>query len=548
MADQTSPCGTTKSLFTFVWVLLAVALSIGAWSLSTPLGAAPDEPQQMIQAAAAVRGQLHDQQFELQIAHKSVVRAGLVEIPQWVANVGNVAGCFSGHLNVPAGCAPSVGNNSTIVRSASAFSNYPRLYYLIVGVPSLLATGHRGLIGMQYASALLNAALISLGLFLLARYHPRRIVLLGALVALSPMVLFLSGVVNPSGMETAAAFASWCGGLCVVERVVIPRALAVLTSLAFVALILSRPTSPVNAAVIIVVLIVFAGWNHAWPMLSERSFRPVWISVTAAVFVAGFSLVLLGVPSEFGLPENPPLSFLGVLWLMLRWIGGQLRQCIGAFGSGETLAPNWVVAVWVVVLGGLLVYGLAVSRSGRRALSVLVLGMFGMLLIFEVPEINPVGFYWQGRYWLPLAVGLPLVASAVEPRSLYRRGRSAMASPGLRVAGFVGVGAILMVAQVGAFLTSLHRYETGLGVPAGSPIKWTPPGGTVLVVAAFVAGQALLLGFVTWQSLNERRVSSFLATGGRRSTVEGLPPVVPVEAASASGAADQGAPLFKTST
>jgi hypothetical protein len=442
-----------------------------------------------------------------------------------------------------------VGNDTTPVQTASPFSEYPRLYYLIVGLPSLLTTGSGGLTGMQYASALLNALLIALGLFLLARYHPRRLLLLGAMVALSPMVLFMSAVVNPSGMEAAAAFASWCGGLCIVaQRDIVPRALALLTSLAFVLLILSRPTSPVNAAVIIVVLAVLAGWTRARSLLSERSFRPVWISVIGAVLIAGLSLIVLGAPSEAGIPTKPSHSVLGLLWLMLRWTGGQLRQCIGAFGWGETPAPIGVVIVWTLVLAGLLIYGLAVSRSGRRALPLLVLGMLAMLVIFEAPEINPVGFYWQGRYWLPLAVGLPLVASAVEPLKVYRHARSALVSPAVRLSGFVSIGAVLIVAQVAAFLTTLHRYETGLGVPAGSPIKWTPPGGTVLVVALFVSGQGLLLGFLTWQFVDTKRISSFLTSGGGLDNVEASTSVVTEDALSTTESADQGAPMSETAT
>lgn len=514
--QQAPRAWTRGGLLPFVWAFVAVALSIGAWALATPLGSAPDEGEQWIQAAAAVRGQLHDQQFVLQIDHTPIGRAGLVEVPKWIAN----GGCFAPLPNVPADCSPGIRNDTTRVRAASPFSEYPRLYYLIVGVPSLLSTGSGALYGMRDVTALLDAGLIALGLFLLAKYHPRRLSMLGAMVALSPMLLFICAVVNPSGLETAAGFASWCGGLSVVERTVIPRSLAALTSLAFVLLILSRPTSPVNAAVIVAVLAVFVGRRRARALLSERSFRPVWISVTGAVLLAGFSLVFLGIPSEFGAPEKPPLSFLGVVWLVLRGIGGQLRQCIGDFGSGEPPTPNWVVIVWTLVLAGLLIFGLAVSRRGRRALPLLVLGMLVMLVIFEAPEVNPVGFYWQARYWLPLAVGLPLLASAVEPRKIYRRARAVAVSPALQLAGFVSVLAVLIVAQLGAFLTSLHHYETGLGAPAGSP-EWAPPGGTTLAVSLLIAGQILLLGFLTWSYRDPRRTSMT----GVRSNTQSAPPI-----------------------
>ena len=74
--------------------------------------------------------------------------------------------------------------------------------------------------------------------------------------------------------------------------------------------------------------------------------------------------------------------------------------------------------------------------------------------------------------------------------------------------GLVTIGAILIVAQLGAFLTALHRYETGLQAVPGTPIQWSPPGGTGLVVSAFLLGQVLVLGFVIWRFVATRLCSS----------------------------------------
>lgn len=321
------------------------------------------------------------------------------------------------------------------------------------------------------------------------------------------MVLYIAAVINSSGMETAAGFAAWCGGLCVVERTVIPRALVLLTSLAFVILILSRPISPVNAALIIVVLATLAGWTRARALLlSERSLRPLWISVLGAMVVAGFALVIGGLPSLLGTPEKPPLSLLGSVWLTLRLTGDRLGQCIGSFGWLDTPAPRFVVIIWTSALVGLGAYGLAVSRRCRRALPLLVLAMLAVSVIFESPRIDAVGLYWQGRYWLPLAVGLPLVASSVVPWMAHQRSQSAVPSS-LKLVGLVSVLVLLGVAQIATFLSALHRYETGLGAKAGSPVKWAPPGGTVLVVTLFVVGQALLVGFLTSKYLDTKRLS-----------------------------------------
>jgi hypothetical protein len=507
-------------LLIFVWALLGVGLSMAAWSLSTPFGEAPDEPAHMIQAAAVVRGQLDGPQVPVKFAQVPIGRVGAVTVPAWVTDIRDVTVplCVASR-GVPDFCdisptlsSPRAGKDTGTVLAGTQFSNYPPLYYLIVGVPSVFATGRGGQYGIRFAGVLLDSALVALGLFLLARYHPRRLPLLGAMVALSPMVLFVAAVVSSSGMETAAAFAAWCGGLCVVQRTEIPRMLAVLTSVSFVVLILSRPVSPYNAAVIIAVSAAFAGLARSRGLIRQRSFRPIWISVLAAMVVAGAYLLVVGTPSLLGSPQKPPLSLLGSVSLTLRLTGGRLVQCIGDFGWSAISAPTWVQVVWTLVLVGLLAYGLVVSRRCRRALPLLVLAIVVMPVIFESPQINSVGTYWEGRYWLPLAMGLALVAASVEPHGMFRRGR-AITTDSQRLAGFVSLGALLILAQVAAFLKALHTY---LALTVGqSVIKWTPPGGTALVIGLFIFGQIALLALLTRSFLDQDKIARFLETGGR---------------------------------
>ena len=366
-------------------------------------------------------------------------------------------------------------------------------------MPTLLWSGSGALYGVRLVGALLDSALVALGLFLLARYHPRRRIFLGAMVALTPMVLFISAVVSSSGMETAAGFAAWCSGLCVIERPVIPGVLAAWTSVSFVALILSRPLSPVNAFLIVAVLATLLGWRRSRALIREPSLRPIWIPALAATLAAGAFLIVVGSPSLIGVAEKPSLSLIESVRLTLRLTSNRLHQCVGDFGWSHKLpAPRWVVALWTSVLVGLLACAVALSRRCRRALPLLVLAILAMPVIFESSRIDTVGTYWQGRYWLPLAVGLPLVASSLEPGWVVERARSilVLVTPTLRQAGFVTVGVLLVVAQVATFLTALHHYEQ-LAAKAGSTVKWTPPGGTTLVVSLFIAGQILLLSFLT---------------------------------------------------
>ncbi len=484
---------------TFVWALVAFGLMIGAWSMATPLFAAPDEPGHLIQAAAAVRGE-----FDVPAQPGVYGAVSKVKVPEWAGEAGSLPNCFAFKSSVPAGCEPHLGDQRTTVLVETEFSNYPPLYYLLVGLPSLAWSGSGAVYAMRLVSLILCSGLIALGLFLLDRYHPRRLPLVGSVLAITPMVVFLSAVVNSSGMEITAGFAAWCGGLCLVEQEDVPPALARWTALAFVVLILSRPISPANAAIIVVVLMAVGGLRKARSLLHDRRFRLVWVPALLATAVAGALLVVGGSPRLLHGPVNTHLDLVRSAWVTLQLVPSDLRQMVGRFGWLDTPVPYAIYVLWWAMVGALCVVAVVVSAECRRALPLLVVLAVAVPLVFQAPKVDTVGIYWQGRYTLPLAVGLPLVASTLQAR---RGTHGSPSRPGLpiTVAGILVVGAAIIAAQVVSFLAALRRYQVGVGAAPGSPVRWQPPGGTALVTALLVAGLALGLGLFVWMALARRR-------------------------------------------
>jgi hypothetical protein len=457
--------------------------------------AAPDEPYQIIQAAAVVRGQIDRPNHR--------IAPGLVSsvtVPFWVQSAAILANCIAFKPAVPASCQPEVSRRTAPIRATTSFSHSPPLYYVLTGLPSLFIIGAPGVYAMRFAGGLVNAALIALGLFLLTRYHPRRSTLVGALVALAPMVLFMTGVVNPSGLETAAAFAVWCAGLCIIEQRPVPRSLGVWAALTLIVLILARPLSPLYAGIIVVVLGFFAGWRRSRDLLRDAYVRVVAWAAAVAVVVAGVSLAVLGSPALLGSPERPKLGLLSEIHSTLRLTGGRLLQTIGDFGWLDTPAPQVTKVIWLVAVGGLVVVGLATSARCRRALPLLAVAIVALPVVFEAPRLNTTGVYWQGRYWLPLIVGIPLLASTALSARKGIRGRQ----PSLVLVGVLVTGVALAIAQVAAFLHALHRYRSGLRPGPHPGLRWSPPGGPVLVVATFLVGEALLIGLVAWATIGPR--------------------------------------------
>ena len=495
--DRTTPnpAASTHRLLTFAWAFAAVGLAVVSWSLATPLMAAPDEPSHIVQAAAIVRGQ-----FDVPSHPGPVGPLESVRVPEWVQEATFHLPPFAFHANVPAGPSNRVGDSTKLVNASTQFSNYPPLYYLIDGVPTLFMTGEPALYAMRLLSSLLNIGLITVGLFLLARYQRGRFPLFGALVALTPMVWFLCSVVSDSGLEIASAFAAWCGGLCIIDQRRVPRALAVWTALSFVILILSRPASPYEAAVMVAVLALFAGARRVRELLHDRILVTLGIPMFVAATVAVVLYLIGGPPRLFGHPLRPSLGLGKSMSLTWHQTGIRLRQAIGKFGWLDTNVPLIVVVIWTTVFGALCAIGLFLSSRSRRAWPVLALAIVATPLLFESPRIDKLGPFWQGRYWLPLAVGLPLLASALPLRTPHRRALPRVA-PFIGLLGLTTVGAVLCWAQTVSFMTALHRYQTGVGAVPGTPVHWTPPGGTVLVVTMFLSSQVLLLGFICWNSI-----------------------------------------------
>ena len=487
----------------FLLLLVALVLVIGAWSLATPLMAAPDEPAQAAQAAALVRGQIDEPQVAGPIGPLSEVR-----VPAWVQSAAFLPNCFAFRPARSARCPTVVGTNRAPVTMKTQFSNYPPLYFAWVGLPSLALSGTGALYAMRLASALANAALLALGIYLLARYHSRRFPLIGALVAITPMLLFLSAVINASGLEIAAAFASWCAGLCVIEDREIPPMLATWTSVAFAVFILSRPLSPFDAAVVLTVLAALAGRRRLRTLRTAPRALLIGFVILGAAVVAGVALLIGGSPGLLGAPLHPPLSFGAAFHEVLMLDPSRLEQGIGLFGWTDTPIPHLVTVLWIVLTSGICLVGLVRAPRFLLAFAILALAILAMPVIFEIPKINQVGAYWQGRYWLPLLVGIPLSATAASGRVVRGRARAVLGSPMAAIAraGVVVIVCALVVwAQVAAFLLALHRYTTGLGRPPGTPIEWTPPGGVVAVVTVFILGELLLVACLLWMAARPKR-------------------------------------------
>lgn len=175
----------------------------------------------------------------------------------------------------------------------------------------------------------------------------------------------------------------------------------------------------------------------------------------------------------------------------------QLNGMIGNFSWLGTPAPEGIYALWLVLIGSLVLAGLVVLR-GKAAILALVLGAAFVLLpaLAQASYITSGGFIWQGRYTLPLLVmfivGIGATLSSRLPN------RTAFSPHRLALVILIAWG----IGEIVCFAIVLRRYAVGLNRSLLSFLtdpKWQPPGGVITLLVLFViATTAAIAAGVLW--------------------------------------------------
>ena len=465
--------------FALLWAIAA------AWSMGLPRFAAPDEPAHVQKAAGVVRDGIGTGPP----IRDDLPKLRAVTVP--VAYVLTQPPCFAFQPSQPASCQSFPPAEGETVTGTTA-GQYPPLYYVAVGWPSLLTDSYAGIWLLRLVSAGLCALALTMAFTLIDRGRDA-VAVVGLLLAVSPMVVFLAGVVNPNSLEVAAAVAMWVGALVLLRpgSVGVNRTVLWLTTAAAVVLVGTRVLTPLWVVVILVATAVVGGRDRVRAVLRDRHGRAALVVVGVAVVVQigwifGSGLATVDDPA-YALDEPISDTARTVLGRQLYW----LEQMVGNFGWLDTPAPTLTTTLWILLTGGVTVLGALVAP---RRVALVLAGLIGLAVtvpvLFDLRSAPTSGLVWQGRYMLPVAVGLPIVAGFT-----LARGRFASLLAAHRTRALVG-GAVV-VAQVAAFYWALRRYTVGM---EGSPDiwsgpAWSPPGGVLLALVAYAVLWCL---FVWW--------------------------------------------------
>jgi Predicted membrane protein (DUF2142) len=452
---------------------VACAAIAGAWALTVPPFAMGDEASSVVRAQAAGRLHLipeHEAEGTGGAGPRTVQRVGSFPVAETYRSNWE---CFTGHQDRLPSCARALGVGPSAVLS-TYYGGFPPLYYALVGSASVVVRGPDGFYAMRLASAALVAALLALAFDTAVRGRPRRLLALGVLVAATPTVFALGGDVSSAALEVAAAIALWTALLALVERRADdPRLpdLVARATVAAVVLVLARPFSPVWAAVVAVVVAVVAGRTTTWALLRQRSVQ-IGCVVVAIAGAAAAAWILLRTPQADvtrWAAHAPRPGRLATAQSVAERTGYFLSGMVGWDGwPGEPTVPPATIATGAVLVvivaasaGVLALVAAAARRGGRRGLMVLgalVVGVFSAPIVLTAVTANTYFPNYSPRYTLPLAVGVPLVASfRLDQAERFRPHTTRLLAAGVVVA--------FVVAQLALYWTVAHRFTVGARGP-----------------------------------------------------------------------------------
>ncbi|WP_164704688.1 DUF2142 domain-containing protein [Blastococcus litoris] len=468
------------------WVLVSVLG--GVWAFATPLFGSPDEPAHAVYAAAAAHGQVW--------AETTGVLTE-VTVPADFATASAVPPCFAFHPDVAAGCAPEYGGESGTAVTQTSAGRYPPAYYVYAGLPTYVADGAAAVHLMRLLTVFLVAAFVASAACSALRTSRPALALTGLGLAVTPTVLFFAGTVNPQAPEIAAGIGLWTSGYVLLLRLrEDPRSplswrdpLVRRTLLAAVGLTLIRPLSLLWLALIVAVLLVALADKAVLRRLVTAP-AVLWAVPVLAV-TAGSTLVWIlfrnalaqqdvTIYADMPLQEAVVFSF--------ERVNDQLTQMIGMFGWLDVASPGFSYAAWTIALVVLAALGIP-RATGREKVAVLLVALALLVVpgLLQLQAYKVSAFVWQGRYSMPLAVGVPLLLGLF----------AASAAPGRARATrwlLAGLAATIAFVHVTAMVWALNRNVSGTDeLFAATPDQWTPPLpvpvliGTMLVAATAAA-------------------------------------------------------------
>jgi hypothetical protein len=491
-----------------------------AWLMAVPPGASFDEPAHYVKAIGAGRGELYGRPPVVSAANlrelyrrgsadkqslqklESVLATPAVKWQERTRRRFRVSpelidtrfGCTRFDVRGPATCldGPRLPSGRT---ENSYVGTYQPYLYVPAGLAIRVASTPGTALRLARAATLAIALLLLIAaVWLLWVPEAGATSLLGIVAALTPMVVFVSAVLSPSGPEIAGAVCFSAALLRLGREAPPPPWLWVALGASGCVLAAARALGPALVALAIVTVGALVGPTRFARRIRDGGWGAV--AAGAAILVA----VAASLIWEFAYQPRPSptgSSVLDAISPSISHLPSVAKQSIGVFGWLDAPMPGFTYVLWVLIVLVLGVAALAVSDTRERlslaglaAAAVIVTVV--MSLVYR--EIGPL----HGRYVLPFLVLFPLWEG-----ELVLRHRAELRTGQLQalVATVFGLAALV---QLVGWWASARRFAVGRdgGWLFLDDAKWSPP-----------------LGWWPWAILALLATSAYLAAAASRARV-----------------------------
>lgn len=461
------------------------------WGTLVPLGGYNDEWMHVRYGAAVVRGQIPVTDCDAKPpVSNGVVNNGRckVSIPKSLVEIDGFI-CLAFHPDNPDSCVenPDSGDNSLVEVNNSA-ANYPPLYYLLVGWPSLFLSGASAWYAMRIINALICAFLLATIFAGLNTFLPFTSTLL-VLGALTPVTITYFGAVNPQGPEilSSGALAAVVFSIALSRRPTYSCLLAAALILVFLANI--RTPGIVWAFITVVMWIILMDLNTIKRVFMVRRWGiPLAIALGGVGVSLAWTLMTSSLVTVLGQPR-PDLTFVQMAKEMVAAaFASYIPQMIGFWGWDDNSLPAALTTCAALFLLAIFLGALWLGNWRQRiGLLVGIVSLPICALAISYPQVKEAGIIWAGRYSLPTFFAVAMLVVGVWGS---RFPRSWML-PALNSAVFI------ILATSSAYC-AVRRYAVG----KGKDLPWDFPVHHQILLALFLViliAISVVLGYWIWQ-------------------------------------------------
>jgi Predicted membrane protein (DUF2142) len=492
--------------------MVGVALLVAAWIAGTQPFGAPDEASHYVRALSITNGHILGRKvvytgFPLSPAEEAwanhITRAVMVPARLTPPNVP----CMNGKPNVLGSCLEDI-----------VGGNYPPLPYLLPAAG--LAVSHDTSTAIWVARA--ASALPALAFLLLAvalLWSGTGWSVLGLLAATSPLVLWVSSILNPSGMQITACLA-FAAALIRIARA--PAQAPRWTWLAFVAGgVAGILAAPIGLEFVIFDLALFAALLGRPGLRELRGTTERWVLWGSALTLLAAGVAALIYSRVAGFAATFRISPLGHgLHVGLTQLSPVLRGAVGIFGALTVFLPLGAYWIWWLVVLSLLAAAIWLGDRRDRAVTVAVAALaVAFPVLFDAWIVRFTGFGLQAREVLPPLMLIPLVAGEVVYRNSSRIVQ--------RLSAKTLFGAA--IGLVAVFQAYAWWYDARITAGAPGTIRfyahatWSPPGGWAPWIACAALGTVALLAFAASEGLRGFRLYPARSALNQTRSAERLP-------------------------